>query len=578
MRTIMMKQLIRASLLFYTILMAVGAANAAPLYFPHIATIDSWQTEIAMINTSSDQSVTGTLKAYSDVGQHVESKEIWLAARSRREIIIANEFTNHASIGYIVLDTTSDMVEGYTKFYKGDYRVAIPAVREVNTSDIYVTHIASDAEWWTGISLVNTTAAAKTLTLTFSDGQSEEVTLAANGHKAFAVKDLFNGVPQPSIQSAVLTPANGIIGLELFATHDGKQMEGILLTDRTATSLFYPCVSNDTTWWTGIVAYNPFSSPCNITVTSYDIDGNILSTPTDTIDGGEKYIGTPDQLGLPAQTAWFRLDATGALSGFELIGTRALDRLASFAGNGGSGSKAGVLAKIEKNGGKTEIALANTENGTASVNLTAYTNAGTPAANSLITLGGHAAVADDLVHLFRQDLTNATYIAYASDRNIVGLQLNYSTDERMLDGLPALGITGGNGSSGGQIYTCSDGTHCPSPLTCSAGNECKCPAGQQLCRNICIPQDASCCYDGSYCVGTSTCGSDNSCTDYGTGMPSGPGVVGGMTYFMFANGCADGMIYGYTGPNYTICNAYVTLASSFSLCSKIINACHGLSD
>ncbi len=390
-------------------------------------------------------------------------------------------------------------------------------------------------------------------------------------------RSLFNNQPQPSIKSAVITNAGGIIGLELFATYNGLQMEGILLTDRTAASLYYPYVLNNDLWWTGIVAYNPSSSPCNITVTSYDADGTYLSSPTDSIPGKEKYIGTPDQLGLPAQTAWFRIDSTGALSGFELIGTRSLDRLASYAGNGGTGAKAGVFAKIEKNGGKTNIALVNTENNVASVNLTAYTDAGTPVANKIITLGSHAMIADDPEYIFSQTITNATYIAYTSDRDMVGLQLNYSADGTMLDGLPALAVTNGggygSGSGDGTINTCSDGTQCVSPFTCSAISECVCPAGRQLCGDSCIPADASCCRDGSYCASPATCCSDYSCTDDGSGVPFGPGVVAGVTYHMFANGCPGGITYGYTGPNYTICNAYVGLAYN-SLCSKVINACN----
>ena len=53
---------------------------------------------------------------------------------------------------------------------QGYYRAAIPAVKEVNTSDIYISHIDSSAQWWTGISLVNTTSAAKRLTITFNNG------------------------------------------------------------------------------------------------------------------------------------------------------------------------------------------------------------------------------------------------------------------------------------------------------------------------------------------------------------------------------------------------------------------------
>ena len=47
------------------------------LYFPHIDTSLPWQTEIAIINTSG-QTVTGTLRAFSNDGQLLETKEVTL--------------------------------------------------------------------------------------------------------------------------------------------------------------------------------------------------------------------------------------------------------------------------------------------------------------------------------------------------------------------------------------------------------------------------------------------------------------------------------------------------------------------
>ena len=124
---------------------AASPVTNAALYFPHVATNFPWQTEIAIINTA-DQTVTGTLRGLSDAGQLIETKAVTLSARGRRQIIVADEFTNHADIGYIIFDTDSAAVQGYTKFYiAGSYRAAIPAVKEVNTSDIYISHIAADA-------------------------------------------------------------------------------------------------------------------------------------------------------------------------------------------------------------------------------------------------------------------------------------------------------------------------------------------------------------------------------------------------------------------------------------------------
>ena len=151
-----MKQLILVSLL-----LAAGAAYAEPLYFPHVDTSLPWQTEIAIINMS-DQPVTGTLRGISDEGYLIEIKPVSLSAHGRRQITVANEFSNHINIGYIIFDTNSAAVQGYMTFYQtGIYRAAIPAVKEVNASDIYISHIDSSAQWWTGISLVNTTSTTK---------------------------------------------------------------------------------------------------------------------------------------------------------------------------------------------------------------------------------------------------------------------------------------------------------------------------------------------------------------------------------------------------------------------------------
>ena len=156
--------------------------------------------------------------------------------------------------------------------------------------------------------------------------------------------------------------------------------------------------------------------------------------------GKGKYIGVVTDLGLPAQTAWFKIDSTGPLSGFELFGTTDGNQLAAYAGGGGTGAKSGVFAKIEKSGW-TGIAFVNTEDSAASVTLTAYTDDGTAVAASVLPVGGHAKVVNYAEGIFSQDISSATYIAYSSDRDVVGFQLNGTLDGMMLDGLPALAGT-----------------------------------------------------------------------------------------------------------------------------------------
>ena len=190
------------------------------------------------------------------------------------------------------------------------------------------------------------------------------------------------------------------------------------------------------------MAYNPSESGCTITITPYSAQGIALTPSTRPIAGKEKYIGLVSDLGLPAQTAWFKIDSTRPLSGFELFGTVDDNQLAAYAGGGGSGAKSGVFAKIEKNGGWTGIAFVNTEDGAASVTLTAYNDNGTVVATRVLPVGGHAKEVNLAEAIFpQQDISGATYIAYSSDRNVVGFQLNGTSDGMMLDGLPALGGT-----------------------------------------------------------------------------------------------------------------------------------------
>jgi hypothetical protein len=409
------------------------------LYFPHIDTTSPWGTEIALINTSDDQGLNGELKAYDNNGQLIDTMGISLEPHGRRQISVGDEFTNPTSIGYLVFEAGSDTVCGYTKFYtQGTYRVAVPAVKEVNTSDIYISHIDSSAEWWTGVSLLNTTDSEKTLSIDFDTGQSTTLTLAANEHQAFTIAGLFDGQLQPDINSAVITNASGIVGLELFGSAGGgNQLSGILIKDDTANALYYPHTASDETWWTGIVAFNPSSSSSTLTITPYTEEGASLATQTLDIPAGGKYIGTVSGLSLPPGTAWLKIDSTSAITGFELFGTTNGNQLAGYTGVGISG-KEGVFAKIEKNDGWTGIAFVNIEGTAASVTLTAYDNYGNAVATQALSLGSYAKVVDLAENIFDQDISAATYIGYSSDREIVGFQLNGSSDDMMLDGLPGM--------------------------------------------------------------------------------------------------------------------------------------------
>ena len=450
--------------------------ESSKLYFPHIASGGDWETEICLINTASDQNLSGTLKAYDDLGREAsESISVDLAPHARKEITIGDEFTDAGNIGYMIFETDSDSVVGYTKFYiLGQYRVSVPAVSEVNTNDIYISHIASDENWWTGMSLVNTTSSSKQLTIEFNNGETKTKTLAAGEHQAFTIKSLFDGQPRPNIHSAVIKDGNGIIGLELFAS--GNLLSGILLKDDTATNIYYPHVASDTSWWTGIVAYNPSGSSCDLTITPFSSDGTPLSSQTISLGGFENIVCTVQDLNFPESTAWFRIYATSPITGFELFGTQDGNQFAGYTGVGISATE-GVFAKLETDGW-TGVAFVNIEDSSAAVTLTAYNDSGNAVATKTISLDAHAKIVGVPASIFSQDITSATYISYFSDKEVVGFQLNGSPDGMMLDALP--GSIGNDGDAvatytASGTYTYDPGTGTLTLNTTSSDFECEGP-------------------------------------------------------------------------------------------------------
>ncbi len=434
-------------LLLFLLLVPYSAA-AETLWFPHVSCRGDWKTEIAVLNPDASQELYGVLKSFRNDGSETSEQQIIsLPPHARRQIVVANEMADAANIGYMALEISSGTAIGYTKFYKdGIYRVAVPAVTRINADTILVPHIASNAQWWTGISLVNTTSEVKNLTFEFNNGMIQTETLAANEHKVFTIKELFGGTTPEGVASAVIRNAGGVIGLELFGSTPaaGKNLlSGVLLKDQVALKLYYPHIASKNDWWTGIVAYNPFADASVMTITPYTMDGTALAPQTVgprtiTLPGREKYVGMAADLSLPEGTEWFEISASRPVSGFELFGSTNGKQLAGYSGVNVSG-KSGVFAKREMpSDGWTGIAFVNVEDSVATVTLTAYGDDGGPVASETITLNPHQKMVKSAEAFFAADIGTATCISYSSDREIVGFQLNGSKDGMLLDGLPAM--------------------------------------------------------------------------------------------------------------------------------------------
>ncbi|QTA80406.1 Rhodanese-like domain-containing protein [Desulfonema limicola] len=425
-----------------------GTVRECPLpilYYPHIASSGEWETEIGLINQNDSWHLSGIFRAYDRAGNIVSDKLILLSAHSRAEIIVGNEFPSPQNIAYITFepDYDTELFTGYLKFYQGNQnRAAVPAVKnsEVNKNDIYISHIASDFNWWTGIAIVNTDSSSRDLTIEFDNGIILQKTIAANAHDSFLIKDLFDSKPQADIHSGIIRGGDGLIGLELFGSTESsgnKCLSGVLLTDDANTTLYYPHVASDEKWWTGIAVFNPSDSENVIVFTPFRADGTALNSEAISVPilAHSQYSSYFKELYFPDNTAWILAEAESPVVGLQLFGTHGGNEMAGYSVVDNI-QKAGVFFKIEKNGW-TGIAFVNTEEETADIILTAHDNNGNIIASENIVLKSYekrVQMAEDF--FTKENIDAAAYIRFSSDKQTAAFQLNGSSDGMMLDGLP----------------------------------------------------------------------------------------------------------------------------------------------
>jgi hypothetical protein len=140
-------------------------------------------------------------------------------------------------------------------------------------------------------------------------------------HSAFLLQSLFENKPRPDIHSAVLKNATGIIGLELFGT--AGQLDGIPLNVEPDTTVYYPHVAADATWWTGMALVNLESVPATVTLTAYDDAGNAVATQTVSLGAHAKLAKYAEEFFTQdiGKATYFTFSSDRMLAGFQLNGS-----------------------------------------------------------------------------------------------------------------------------------------------------------------------------------------------------------------------------------------------------------------
>lgn len=407
------------------------------LYFPHVVSNNEWETHIGIFNSSTTRTVHGDLRGFTCTGALVGTPlPLTLAPHARRQIAIGSDFGDPSTIRYLVFEPDGDEARGYATFSReGRSRASVPAAGRVSSGDLYLTYIASSDYWWTGVSLLNTTAAPEELLMEFNTGTAKRVSLAPQEQKTFTIESLLREDESSHVRAGVIRNPGGIVGMEIFGS--AEQLSGILLTDETASRHYCPHVAADEGWWTGMVLYNPSPHACVFTITPYCADGSPLpESPSFVVTGPANSVRLLSQFELPASTAWFQAEASHCVSGLEFFGSTSGNQLAGLSGGGTSASR-GNFVKPETEEW-SEFALVNTEATPTTVTLTAYDAGGSALATTQLVLGGHEKRSARAEDLFAHVGSGTATIEYVADNSVIGYQLSGSSGGNTLDALPGL--------------------------------------------------------------------------------------------------------------------------------------------
>jgi hypothetical protein len=417
------------------------------LYFSGLSPNPGDRNCIGVVNPHWPLKLFGQLRACDDSGREIARKEIFLPPGGRQEFPVAETFPGVSGISYLTLSYEGGKACGYTSGVSAaaGRGYMIPALDRASGGDMFIPHIVSDSIWQTRVSLVNAGGSPRNLTLWFDNGVTRTLSLAAKQHRSFLLRELFAGVPQPGIHSAKITGSAGLIGTEVFV--GGHYAGGISLAPNVQKDIFFPHVADDSRWWTGLVAYNPSRFPASLRVLPFDASGAPLPGQTVTLPGERKYIGTVESLGLPAATAWFKIESSGEVHSFELFGTSDGKQMAGYSTTG-IRTASGNFPRINRAETWTGIAFVNPNPEAVALVIAAQDDNGELLAINAFSLKSYdkiVATAENLFAYNNEDfdpvkMARATHMSFFANAEIIGFELEGSTDGMILESIPAQSI------------------------------------------------------------------------------------------------------------------------------------------
>jgi len=322
---------------------------ASDLYVPHIAQkTQQWYTVARVVNGSSNQSSSAVVAGNESKALDVERRF------SKDDFNMLDKFEGNlpqTEWGVFSEQGSKQSLAGAEIFGKVDgNRQTAGLVLDDNgqdnpnftfiRNDIYFTHIARSVEqFWTGLAFVNTEATQATFKMiAYGDGGAKigekNFSLGPGDKIVDVAENILDGIGSPANVDWVKIQADqGIVGYELFGTHDNRRLAGLEGITGVKNKICFPHLDTTGLSWHGISVVNVTDSPCELTLKLVSDAGVVIAETQKSLNANEKLVSlVTDLFGLatlPSHAGWVACEADQLIAGFELFGDLAGDTMAA---------------------------------------------------------------------------------------------------------------------------------------------------------------------------------------------------------------------------------------------------------
>lgn len=301
---------------------AVSEINSGDLYLPLAVSNPEWETEVHLLNTTSDAK---ELHFRFEGGEEVFRT---LGPFAQETLTIQTLFagTPFAGLSSAVIENSSGILGLFTLEVvgAGDHRQLTGfQLTDQLVSEMSCFHLGGIPEWWTGILIYNPWDTATEVTLTSFADNGEELSastfqIQAMGKYVALSEDL--NLPSNAAWFRATT-SQPVTGFEMIGSGDGKAMDGNNFGLFFNMEGLFSRIEPD--GWTALVLLNTEERVNEVTLEAFDENGVLQGVEVLNLSPHQRYLATTadifdDDI---SHAAYIHFSAEESLSAFQINGS-----------------------------------------------------------------------------------------------------------------------------------------------------------------------------------------------------------------------------------------------------------------